>query len=76
MKHKFKFGDDVRIVKDLSGVEPGVVGCSARVLALLPGVRSVSEVQYPKYKVLIFGEGKTKGGIFEADERELSRATQ
>jgi hypothetical protein len=66
--HKFRPKEEVRIVKDLSGNEPTVVGCTAQVLALLP-----TTTKYPQYKVLIFGENKAKGGIFEVDERELSK---
>lgn len=68
LKHKFKCADEVRIVKDLSSKESEMVGRTAKVLELLstPG-------RYPQYKVLIFGEKKVKGGIFEVDEREIGK---
>jgi hypothetical protein len=70
LKHLFNVRDEVRIVKDLSGIEPGVVGLTGRVQELLP-----ASGKHPQYKVLIFGEGKAIGGIFEVDERELTRAS-
>ena len=66
MAHRFRLKEEVRIVKDLSGKEPSVVGCDAMVLEHL-----TKKVKYPHYKVIIYGQGKAIGGVFEVDEREL-----
>lgn len=66
LSHKFNIGTEVQIVKDLSGKEWEMVGLDAQVLMLLETPK-----KYPQYKVVIFGEGKAKGGIFEVDEREI-----
>lgn len=66
-KHFFSKAANVRIAKDLSGKSPEMVGKDATVLELLE-----TKSKHPQYKVLIFGEGAVKGGVFEADERELA----
>lgn len=66
LKHKFKRTEEVRIVADLSGKEPEMVGRTGKIMELLP-----TPGRYPQYKVLIFGGNKVTGGVFEVDEREL-----
>lgn len=65
-KHRFKVTDEVKIVKDLSGPDSAFVGRIAKILELPP-----TPGTFPQYKVLIFGEGKVIGGVFEVDEREI-----
>lgn len=65
-QHRFRVQDEVRIIQDLSGKEPQMVGRLGQIKELLP----VSG-RYPQYKVLIFGGEGIIGGIFEVDEREL-----
>lgn len=66
MNHKFPAEAHVRIVKDLTGEAPEVIGREAEVKEQLE-----SSKKHPQYKVLIFGGNGVTGGIFEADEREL-----
>jgi hypothetical protein len=59
-RHKYAIGAELKIVKDLSGNEPEVVGLEAQVKDLLPVAG-----RYPQYKVVIFGDktGKVRWGV-------------